>query len=121
MKNNLKIEVVISSVLVILTLLLLNPFHFWMPNMIHMTILASTLVFFALLAVFIIREKTIDERDGVHRMLAGRMAFLIGAGGLIVGIVYQSYEGNLDIWLVVVLVAMVLTKISTRLYSDRRN
>lgn len=118
--NNFK-EIIISASLVILLVVIANPFNLWMPNMIHMTILAFTLVFFALLAVFIVREKTIDERDGVHRMLAGRMAFLIGSGGLILGIAYQSYESNLDVWLVVVLVAMVLTKITTRLYGDHRN
>ena len=57
MKNNLKIEMVISFALVILAVLLLNPFHFWMPNMMHMVMLAFTLVTLALFAIFILREK----------------------------------------------------------------
>jgi len=120
MKNNLKIEMVISFVLVILALLLLNPFHFWMPNMIHMVILAFTLVIFALFAIFVLREKVQDERDAVHRMLSGRVAFLTGSALLTIGIVVQSLQDAVDVWLVIVLVAMVLSKLVTRIYSDNR-
>ena len=120
MKNNLKIEVMISLVLVILTVLLLNPFHFWMPNMVHMVMLAFTLVIFALFAVFVLREKVEDERESVHRMLSGRVAFLTGSALLIVAIAVQSFRDRVDVWLVVVLVAMVLSKLVTRIYSDNR-
>ncbi|MBA3733084.1 hypothetical protein H0W91_01775 [Patescibacteria group bacterium] len=120
MKNNLKIEVIISLVLVILTVLLLNPFHFWMPNMLHMIMIAFTLVILALFAVFFLREKIQDERDSVHRMLSGRVAFLTGSTLLTIGIVVQSFQDNVDVWLVVVLVAMVLSKLITRIYSDNR-
>lgn len=120
MKNNLKIEVAISFVLVVLTILLLNPMHFWMPNMIHMLMLALTLVMFALFAIFILREKIQDERDSVHRMLSGRAAFLTGSTLLTIGIVVQSLRDSVDVWLVVVLVSMVLSKLVTRIYSDNR-
>ena len=111
---------IISLVLVVLTVLLLNPFHFWMPNMIHMVMLALTLVIFALFAIFILREKVQDERDAVHRMLSGRVAFLTGSTVLTVGIVVQSLQDSVDVWLVIVLVAMVLSKLATRMYSDYR-
>ena len=111
---------VISFALVILAVLLLNPFHFWMPNMMHMVMLAFTLVIFALFAVFILREKVQDERDTVHRMLSGRVAFLTGSALLTIGIVVQSLEDAVDVWLVVVLVTMVLSKLVTRMYSDNR-
>ena len=120
MKNNSKIEIAISFVLVILTVLLLNPFHFWMPNMIHMMVFALTLVMFALFATFILREKVQDERDAVHRMLSGRVASLVGSTFLVIGIIIQSLRDTLDVWLVVVLVTMVLSKLITRIYSDSR-
>ena len=120
MKNNLKIEVAISFALVILAVLLLNPFHFWMPTMMHMIMLTFTLVIFVLFAVFILREKVQDERDTVHRMLSGRVAFLTGSALLTIGIVVQSLRDSVDVWLVVVLVAMVLSKLVTRMYSDKR-
>ena len=120
MKNNLKVEIGISSVLVVLTVLLLNPFHFWMPNMVHMVMLALTLVIFALFAIFILREKIQDEREVVHRMLSGRVAFLTGGALLTIAIVVQSLQDAVDVWLVIVLVAMVLSKLITRIYSDNR-
>ncbi len=120
MKNNLKIEVVVSLVLVVLTVLLLNPLHFWMPNMMHMMMLALTLVVFAFFAVFILREKVLDERDAAHRMLSGRVAFITGSTLLTIGIVVQSLQDAVDVWLVIVLVTMVLSKLITRVYSDNR-
>ena len=120
MKNNLKIEMIISLTLVILTVLLLNPFHFWMPNMMHMMMLAFTLVTIALFSIFILREKVQDERDTAHLMLSSRVAFLVGSVLLTIGIVIQSLQDAVDIWLVAVLVAMVLSKILTRMYSDNR-
>jgi 4-amino-4-deoxy-L-arabinose transferase-like glycosyltransferase len=118
MKNNLKIEILASLVIVVLTALVLNPFHFWMPNMMHMVILALTLVAFAFFAIFILREKTQDERDTVHRMLSGRVAFLAGSTLLTVAIVVQALQDTVDPWLVVVLISMVFSKLITRIYSD---
>lgn len=120
MRNSLQIEAAISFILIALTVLLMNPFHFWMPNMLHMMMLALTLVVFAFFAIFILREKVQDERDAVHRMLSGRVAFLTGSTLLTVGIVIQSLQEGVDVWLVIVLVAMVLSKIVARIYSDNR-
>jgi len=120
MKNNLKMEIGISLILVILTILLLNPFHFWMPNMMHMLVLGITLVVFALFAIFIVREKAQDEREAAHRMLSGRVAFLTGSTLLTIAIVVQSLNDTIDVWLVIVLVAMVISKLITRIYSDNR-
>lgn len=120
MKNNLKIEIGISSVLVVLTILLLNPFHFWMPNMLHMVVLALTLVILALFTIFFLKEKIQDEREVAHRMLSGRVAFLTGSILLTIAIVVQSYQDAVDVWLVIVLVAMTLSKVAVRIYSNNR-
>lgn len=117
MKNNLS-ETIVTVSLVILALLLLNPFHFWMPDMMVMCMLAVTLGLFGVFASFILREKARDERDGAHRTLAGRNAFLAGAGVLTLGIVVQGYTHAVDPWLVVTLVVMVVVKIGTRIWSD---
>lgn len=120
MKNSLKTEIVISLVLVILAILLLNPCNFWMPDMLLIFILALTFVAFALLAIFVVREKVQDERELVHRMHSGRVAFLAGSSLLTIGILYQAFEHDVDVWLVVVLVVMVLSKLFTRIYCDKR-
>lgn len=81
--------------------------------------LAIILVLFAVFASFILREKTLDERDDQHRTLAGRNAFLAGSATLILGIIAQGYAHAVDGWLVVALIVMVMTKIGTRIWSDR--
>ena len=116
MKNNLKIELAISLALIVFTILLLNPFHFLMPTMMHTLVLTFTLATFAFFANFLIREKVEDEREIGHRMLSGRVAFLTGSALLTIGSILQSLRGEVDVWLVIVLVAMVISKILTRVY-----
>ncbi|MBU1293064.1 hypothetical protein KJ819_03310 [Patescibacteria group bacterium] len=118
MKNNL-IETIVTLCLVALAILLLNPFHFWMPDMIVICMLAVTLGLFGVFSSFILREKVEDERDGLHRTLAGRNAFLVGSGVLTLGIVVQGYTHTVDPWLVIALIAMILVKIGTRIWSDK--
>ncbi len=118
MKNNLK-ETVVTVCLIAIAILLLNPFHFWMPDMMVMCMLAVALVLFGVFASFILREQTIDERDDVHKTLAGRNAFLAGSSVLMIGIVVQGYSHRVDPWLVIALIIMILVKIITRLWSDK--
>jgi hypothetical protein len=113
-------EIVVSIVLILLSILIANPFHFWMPNMVHNMALAVLVIVFGVFATIVMREGAEDEREGMHRALAGRMAFLAGSVTLIIGILYQSYSGGIDKWLVATLVIMVVAKISTRLYSDKK-
>ncbi|MBI3573991.1 hypothetical protein HY090_02990 [Candidatus Kaiserbacteria bacterium] len=117
-KNDLK-QTITAGGLVLLLILILNPYHFWMPTMAHMTLLGAAVVAFGLFASFMLRENAADERDGVHRMLAGRAAFLSGVGLLTIAIIYQSYTNTLDVWLVATLVVMILAKIGVRFYTDR--
>ncbi len=118
MKNNIK-EAIVTTGLIVLAILLLNPFHFWMPEMMVVGMLAITLVLFGVFASFILRENLADERDAAHRALAGRNAFLIGSSILMIGIIIQGYSHAVDPWLVITLIAMVLSKIATRIWSDK--
>jgi hypothetical protein len=117
MKNNVP-ELFVTGCLIVLALLLLNPFHFWMPDMMVLCMLAITLGLFGVFASFVLREQVADERDGLHRTLAGRNAFLGGAGVLTLGIVVQGYTHTVDPWLVIALIVMVVVKFATRYWSD---
>jgi len=112
-------ETTIAVILLLLLVAVLNPFHFWMPSMVQMIILVLILIAFSLFAIFVLREQVVDEREGLHRMLAGRVAFLAGGATLIVGIIMQTLKDSLDSYLVVALVVMIVAKIGTRLYTDR--
>lgn len=118
MKNNF-LEIFVTLFLVAISVLILNPFQFWMPDMIVISMLAIALVLFGVFASFILREKSVDERDHQHKSLAGRNAFLVGSGILMLGIVIEGYDHAVDPWLVFALVGMVITKIATRHWSDR--
>ena len=113
------IEKFVTIALLVIAVLLLNPFNFWMPDMMVMCMLAVTLGLFGIFASFILREKMVDERDGLHRTLAGRNAFLAGAFVLTLAIVIQGYTHTVDPWLVVALIAMIVVKIATRIWSDK--
>ena len=119
MKNNTLNESVVAVILVVLAVFLLNPLNLWMPGMTVMAIMGGVLVAFALFASFVLREDVHDEREGVHRMYAGRTAFLAGALVIMLGLSVQSYKDTVDPWLVVALVSMVLAKMSARIYGDR--
>ena len=119
MKNNFKKEIGVSVVLVFLLLIALNPFHLLMPSMGQIVALAFTVAAFGMFASFILRESAEDEREGVHRMFAGRVAFLSGATVLIFGIVVQGLWAKIDAWLVAALVAMVVGKVAARLYTEK--
>ncbi len=118
MNNNI-IETIVTVSLIAIAVLLLNPFHFWMPDMMVMGMLAFALALFGLFASFILRERAVDEREEQHKSLAGRNAFLVGSGIIMLGIVIQGYTHTVDPWLVVALIAMVIAKIVTRHWSDR--
>lgn len=119
MKNNPLTEFILAGLLIALLIVILNPLHIWMPSMLHMIMLASALVVFSVLAVFVVRERSADEREQIHKLHAGRIGFLVGATALIVGIVYQSYFAMLDDWLIVALVLMIVAKFAAHFWDDR--
>ena len=84
-----------------------------------LAIVGALLIVFAFFASYVLREDAYDEREGVHRMYAGRSAFLVGALVIIIGLAVETWTETVDPWLVLALVAMVLAKIGARLYSDR--
>lgn len=119
MQNNSLQQTLAALALIGIAFFLLNPFKLFMPDMMVMVLMALLLVVFALFASFVLRERAGDEREAQHRMHAGRVAFLVGSGVLMLGIVTQSFTHRIDAWLVLALVCMILAKLGTRFYSDR--
>ena len=107
-----------GCILIVLLALIFNPFHFWMPSMMVLMILGLILVVFGIFSVYLLQEKTVDEREDHHKMISGRFAFLAGSAVLIIAVIVQEIYGHIDVWVVVALVVMILVKIITRIYSD---
>jgi len=81
-----------------------------------MMVLGLIVVFFVF-ASFVWRENARDEREGLHKMMAGRIAFLAGTATLVIAIIIQSFRHELDFWLVLTLGIMILAKIIGLLYG----
>src|SRR3989338_9664086 len=111
MKNNLLQEISISGILIILLVLFINPFGFWMQTALLMMMVLGLVVVFALFTSFVWRENHKDEREGFHKMMAGRIAYLTGTALLTLGIIVQSFGHEIDSWLLLILGAMILAKI----------
>ncbi len=118
MKNNNVFHVSIGVALVVL-LALLSDLTPWMPPMAAMMALLGAAVLLAVFAGFVMREKGGDEREIVHRMNAGRVAYLSGIATLTVALIVQGFAHAIDPWILAALGVMVVTKIGSRLYSDR--
>ncbi len=120
MKSRTIIEYVVQVCFLLLLALFLNPFDWWMPTMLVTTMVCVLFVVFVIFGIFIWKEKPIDEREQMHRMFAGRVAFLSGAGILVCGIIVQEMNGSLDRWLVYSLATMIITKAAALRYSTHK-
>lgn len=119
-KQNIQ-ETIISVVFIVLLFLFLNPFDFWMPGMLLYMMIAGLVVSFALFASFIWKEQARDEREQLHKMIAGRVGYLSGIAVLVLGVVVESITSHVDPWLIAVLGAMIVGKIAGHIYGQRRN
>ncbi len=121
MRNNLFLQVLSLSALLVAAFFLLDPLKLQMPENIHMATLACVVVLAGIFAAFVLSEGGGDEREGVHRAFAGRIAFFLGALVLIVGITVQTFAHALDPWLVYALVAMIAGKVIARIVAAKTN
>ncbi|MEK7584604.1 MAG: hypothetical protein AAB490_05140 [Patescibacteria group bacterium] len=112
MKNNSFARAIAAAlVLIALAILLLDPLKLWMPNTMQMSLLIFLFIAAAVFAGFVWTEKGHDEREALHIMIAGRLAYITGIGIVTLGIIVQSMQHALDPWLIIILVAMVIAKI----------
>lgn len=88
--------------------------------------------FLSMIAVFLIaifgmfvavvwKEQVRDEREGLHRMIAGRFAFLVGSSILVIGIIAQALDHASDPWLIYALVGMLIAKILGLIYGHSKH
>ena len=121
MKSNYFIsEILISLTLLLILIFCLNPFGILMPPPLLSMLVISLLLFAGIFASFIWKERSGDEREKYHKLLAGHLAFLTGVALLGIAIAVQELNHDLDPWLVYILIAMLLAKIIGRIYSQKK-
>ncbi|PIT89265.1 MAG: hypothetical protein COU27_01250 [Candidatus Levybacteria bacterium CG10_big_fil_rev_8_21_14_0_10_36_7] len=113
-------EIAIPTILIVALILLANPYMFWMPSPMQMLILVVFVITFVLFGSFIWKEKAADERENLHRYIIGRFAFLTVTTILVFGIILQTINHSLDIWLVITLISGILAKVAGRYYAQKK-
>ena len=121
MRNLYFMEVIVSAILVFVLLTFLSGPELLMP----MSFDSMAMILFVVLAVLftglVFRENAMDEREKLHRLEAGRFAYLAGIAVITLGIIIQSFSYNIDPWLVYSLIAMIIVKIASRIYAQLRH
>ena len=113
-------ELSVGLGLVVLLLVIFNPWNMFMPGYLVMGFLIGIIVLYVAFAIFLWREQSGDEREQYHRLFADRIAYLVGSGLLIVAIVIQELAHALDPWLIFALVMMVLAKVIGLIYGKNK-
>jgi uncharacterized membrane protein len=113
-------EVIVSVLFVALITALLDPFMILMPSPAIYVLIALLVAVFVFFAGFVWQEKARDERDELHRMIAGRIGYLLGTGALLTGVVIETFQGHVDPWLILALAAMVIGKLAGLMYTRLR-
>jgi len=99
----------------------MDPFHWFMPTEMQMLLLCLFAAALALYAGVVFREQAQDERESSHLYRASRWGYLVGVVALSVLIVVQDVLHRLDPWLLVILGAMVITKLAVWRWSQWRH
>ena len=105
--------------LVGLLVLLSDPLMLWMPAGAQMTALLGAAVLACVWAGFVMYERASDEREMLHKMHAGRVAYLSGIAVLTLALVFQGFAHDIDPWISVALGTMVISKLVSRFYSEQ--
>jgi drug/metabolite transporter (DMT)-like permease len=104
-------EWLLALAIIVALILVLNPYGIIMTTPYTLTILMILGVAVIAFGAFVWREQYRDEREELHAMKAGRLSYFVGGAVLVVAIIHETLNHMLDIWLLVALAAMVITKL----------
>ncbi len=119
-RNNFLKEFGVPVVLVLALVGFWNPCMVLMPPPVVMLALFLFMLASLLFALFFWKEKARDEREVLHRLSSGRVAFLTGSITLMLGVIFEVLvEHYVDPWLLIALGAMVIAKSVASYRSSR--
>jgi len=100
------IELISILVTIALVLGLFNPFNFWMPMPTHIAVVATLLVSSTVLGYLFLKQVREDEREQKLRLFSYQTGYMLGITMLLVAIIFQSFQHQVDIWIVLTLIVM---------------
>ncbi len=116
---NFLTEYLVAAALVILLGLIANPSMLWMPTPTQMLVVLVAAILAVVYSGFVLKEGGGDERDVLHRMLAGRAAFLTALGVLTIALIYQAANHAIDPWIPAALALTILAKLIAHGWASR--
>lgn len=115
----LRSEPILAGLTLVMLAVIISTARASMSEMTSMTILGVFAFFLFSYLLFIYRERPADERERSISLNTGKYSYIVGSLILTAGILVQSIDHDLDIWLPIALAAMVITKLAG-LYSANR-
>lgn len=117
MKNNFVGEVIISLLLIGLLVFFINPLNLLMPHVLHPFMVPFLVVLFIIFAGFLWKETPGDEREQMHKFIAARLSYFAVVVTLILGVIFQSFKGEVDPFLIIGICIALLAKIFGLIYG----
>ncbi len=120
MKKSRISEWLLALATIVALVLIVNPFGIIMTSAYTLMILMLLGIAVIAFGVFVWREDYHDEREELYAMKAGRLSYFVGGAVLVLAITIQTLDHTLDIWLVIALASMVLTKLVVSAWHQTR-
>ncbi len=117
MKNNFLGEILISVLLIGLLIFFINPLNLMMPEAMHPLMVPVLVILFIVFTGILWKETPGDERTQLHKFIASRFAYFAGVLTLVLGIIMQSFNDQIDSWLIITICVMLLAKTLGFLYG----
>lgn len=121
MKNKYTGEVIISILLIGLLICFIKPMDFFMPESLHPFMIPSLVVLFIVLVGLLWKETPGDEREQLHKLIASRFSYFGVVTVLIIGVIFQSFQGKIDPWLVIAICIMLIAKFLGLIYGNLKH
>ena len=118
MKKTFFAEVILLSLLTIALILLLDPFNIMMKLMISGVVAVGLLILYIAKFFIIWREKPQDERDLQHRFYSSWVSYYTVSALLFIGVLVESLAGHADMWLIISLTGLFVTKLGSLIYLE---
>ncbi len=117
MKNNFIGEIIISLFLIGLLIFFINPLDLLMPQVLHPFMVPFLVVLFIIFTGFLWKETPGDEREQLHKLIASRFAYFAVITTLTAGVIFQSFKGEVDPFLIIGICIALLAKILGLMYG----
>ena len=117
MKNKFIGEIIISLLLIGLLIFFINPLDLLMPHALHPFMIPFLVVLFIIFVGFLWKETPGDEREQFHKYIASRFAYFAIITTLTIGVIFQSFKGEVDPFLIIGICIALLAKIFGLIYG----